>query len=233
MRARASAPEGDVPRTPGPPDAQMQKLMEVMTGALTEDADPEHARMLIGKFALEAETIPEAQFVESFRYLAGESWPRRYVCTAVDAETGAFIVWDGGNQAELPRAVASSCAVPGLFPPITIDGRRYIDGGMRSGTNADLAEGNDRVLIVSLMGSSRLGAATDPRMERYRRRMDHELMVLTDAGGSVELLAPDDEAVEVLGVNLMDPSRTLAAAEAGIRQGPVVAAELLSDFWIA
>ena len=44
-------------------------------------------------------------------------------------------------------------------------------------------------------------------------------MVLTDAGGSVELLAPDDEAVEVLGVNLMDPSRTLAAAEAGIRQG--------------
>ena len=148
-----------------------------MTGALTEDADPEHARMLIGKFALEAETIPEEQFVENFRHLDGEGWPRRYVCTAVDAETGAFIVWDGGNQAELPRAVASSCAVPGVFPPITIDGRRYIDGGMRSGTNADLAEGNDRVLIVSLMGATRLGATTDPRMERYRRRMDHELMV--------------------------------------------------------
>jgi NTE family protein len=210
----------------------MQKLMEVMTGALTEDADPEHARMLIGKFALEAETIPEEQFIESFRYLDAEGWPRRYACTAVDAETGAFIVWDGGNQAELPRAVASSCAVPGVYPPITIDGRRYIDGGMRSGTNADLAEGNDRVLIVSLMGATRLGATTDPRMERYRRRMDHELMVLSDAGGSVELLAPDDEAAEVLGVNLMDPTRTLAAAETGIRQGREAAA-LLSDFWIA
>ena len=149
---RASAPEATRRRLPVLPTRQMQKLMEVMTGALTEDADPEHAWMLIGKFALEAETIPEAQFVESFRYLDGESWPRRYACTAVDAETGAFIVWDAGNQAELPRAVASSCAVPGVFPPITIDGRRYIDGGMRSGTNADLAEGNDRVLIVSLMG---------------------------------------------------------------------------------
>jgi NTE family protein len=229
---RAAAPAADAATLPAAPEAQMQKLMEVMTGALTEDADPEHARMLIGKFALEAETIPEEQFIESFRYLDGEGWPRRYACTAVDAETGAFIVWDGGNQAELPRAVASSCAVPGVYPPITIDGRRYIDGGMRSGTNADLAEGNDRVLIVSLMGATRLGATTDPRMERYRRRMDHELMVLSDAGGSVELLAPDDEAAQVLGVNLMDPTRTLAAAETGIRQGREAAA-LLSDFWIA
>jgi NTE family protein len=119
-----------------------------------------------------------------------------------------------------------------VFPPITIDGRRYIDGGMRSGTNADLAEGNDRVLIVSLMGATRLGATTDPRLERYRRSMDHELMILSDAGGSVELLAPDDEAVEVLGVNLMDHSRAVAAAETGIRQGRL-AAEVLSDFWIA
>jgi NTE family protein len=229
---RAAAPAADAPTIPAAPEAQMQKLMEVMTGALTEDADPEHARMLIGKFALEAQTIPEEQFIENFRHLDGEGWPRRYACTAVDAETGAFIVWDGGNQAELPRAVASSCAVPGVFPPITIDGRRYIDGGMRSGTNADLAEGNDRVLIVSLMGATRLGATTDPRMERYRRRMDHELMVLSDAGGSVELLAPDDEAAEVLGVNLMDPNRTLAAAETGIRQGRL-AADLLSDFWVA
>ena len=57
-------------------------------------------------------------------------------------------------------------------------------------------------------------------------------MVLSDAGGSVELLAPDDEAAEVLGVNLMDPTRTLAAAETGIRQGRH-AADLLSDFWVA
>ncbi len=229
---RATAAGADAPSTPRAPAAQMQKLMEIMAAALTEDADPEDSRRLIGKFALEAETIPEERFVENFRHLDGEGWPRRYACTAVDAETGAFIVWDGGNQAELPRAVASSCAVPGVFPPITIDGRRYIDGGMRSGTNADLAEGHDRVLIISLMGASRLSAAPDPRMERYRRRMEHELAVLADAGGTIEVLAPDDEATEVLGANLMDPSRALAAAETGIRQGRD-AAEILSDFWVA
>ena len=55
---RASGPAADAPDDSTAPDAQMQKLMEVMTGALTEDADPEHARMLIGKFALEARDDP-------------------------------------------------------------------------------------------------------------------------------------------------------------------------------
>lgn len=227
---RASATDAEAPTAP--PAAQMQKLMEIMAVALTDDADPEDSRRLIGKFALEAETFPEERFVENFRHLDGEGWPRRYACTAVDAETGAFIVWDGGNQAELPRAVASSCAVPGVFPPITIDGRRYVDGGMRSGTNADLAEGHDRVLIISLMGASRLASTPDPRMERYRRRMEDELGVITDAGGTVEILAPDGEAAGVLGVNLMDSTRALAAAETGIRQARQ-AAEILSDFWIS
>jgi NTE family protein len=231
--ARSAPPPADQsPTTPNAPGAQMQKLMEIMTSALTEDADPEHARMLIGKFALEAETVPEERFVENFRHLDGEGWPRRYACTAVDAETGAFIVWDGGNQAELSRAVASSCAVPGVFPPITIDGRRYIDGGMRSGTNADLAEGHDRVLIISLMGAARIGSTPDPRLDRYRRRMEDELVVLTDAGGTVEIVAPDDEAADVLGVNLMDSTRALAAAETGVRQGGKAAA-ILRDFWVS
>jgi NTE family protein len=227
---RAGASGTDAPPGVAAPAEGMQRLMELMASAMTQDADPEATRVLIGKFALEAETIPEERFVANFRYLDGEAWPRRFACTAVDAESGAFIVWDGGNRAELPRAVASSCAVPGLFPPVTIDGRRYIDGGMRSGTNADLAEGHDRVLIVSLMSTSRLGADSDPRMERYRLRMDDELALLAESGASVEILTPDEEAATVLGANLMDATRTLAAAEAGIRQGRQVA-ERLADFW--
>ena len=69
-------------------------------------------------------------------------WPSRgYACTAVDAETGEFVVWNADSKVGLARAVASSCSVPGVYPPITINGRRYIDGGMRSGSNADLATG--------------------------------------------------------------------------------------------
>ena len=59
---------------------------------------------------------------------------------ALRAEIGAFA-----------RGVASSCSVPGLFPPITINGRRYIDGGMRSATNFDLAEGYERVIAVAVI----------------------------------------------------------------------------------
>ena len=62
--------------------------------------------------------------------------------------------------------------------------------------------------------------------------MEDELGVITDAGGTVEILAPDDEAADVLGVNLMDSTRAVAAAETGIRQARP-AAEILSDFWIS
>ena len=149
----------------------MAKLMELMARAAASDADPEELRAEIGRFALEAETGPEERFVDAFRYLAEESWPRRYQCTAVDALTGEFMVWDGSHGEALDRAVASSCAVPGVFPPITINGRRYIDGGMRSGTNTDLAEGHQKVLVITLMSGNRM-PVTDPRMERYQARAE-------------------------------------------------------------
>ncbi len=49
-------------------------------------------------------------------------------------------------------AVAASCAVPGVHPPITVGGRRLVDGGLRSPTDADLAAGCDRVLVVAPVG---------------------------------------------------------------------------------
>ena len=80
-----------------------------------------------------------------------EGWPERgYACTAVDAETGEFVLWNAESKVGLARAVASSCSVPGVYPPITINGRRYIDGGMRSGSNADLATGHELVVVVGL-----------------------------------------------------------------------------------
>ena len=169
--------------------------------------------------------------MDVFGYLASEDWPRRFACTTVDAETGAFVVWDGGNRAELAHAVASSCAVPGLVPPITIDGHRYMDGGMRSPTNADLAEGNDRVLIVSLISPNAAGV-DDERAARFAQRLQTELEVITDAGGTIEIVTPDEETSAVIGANLMDPTINLPAAEAGVRQGRAIAGTL-ADFWIA
>lgn len=160
-----------------------------------------------------------------------EVWPERYACTAVDAETGELVVWDVESDVPLERAVASSCAVPGIFAPITICGRRYIDGGMRSATNADLATGHDVVVLVSLMSPARMaGAAADPRAARFVARMECELRVLGERGATVELIIPDDQAAAAFGLNLMDASLAPAAAVEGVRQGEDLA-EQLGGLW--
>jgi NTE family protein len=207
---------------------RMAGLMQAMNEAMAND-DEVAGRKAIGKFALEAEALPEEQFVAGFSYLAGQAWPERYACTACDAETGEFQVWDVKAGAPLDRAVASSCAVPGIFAPITINGRRYVDGGMRSGTNADLAKGHDLVLIISLMTPARMGANAAPgdaRMARYLARIEREHAVLEESGARIETIGPDEQAAAAMGVNLMDASQAPAAALEGLRQGEAIASEV-------
>jgi NTE family protein len=213
----------------GPGGEQMAKLFAVMAQAMRTEGPAEARRAAIGRFALDADALPEERFVASFRYLSGEPWPTRFTCTAVDALSGEFAVWDAQAGVELDRAVASSCAVPGLFAPITINGRRYIDGGMRSGTNADLARGHDRVLIISLLGAA---AATSGQNTRFTPagQLDSEIAALTESGSVVEVINADAAAAQAMGINLMDRSAIPAALDEGIRQGESEAGRL-RKFW--
>ncbi len=225
--ARASAPGGS-PR--------LQGLLEMMGRAMAPDADPKQGRAAIGRFALQAQTIDEGRFLKGFPYLEGQRWPAAFSCTAVDAESGDFMVWNEASGVELVAAVASSCAVPGVFPPITIGGRRYMDGGMRSGTNADLAKGHERVLILTLMGrplpgGSGADAGMAQRLERMRRNVERELSVLRESGSSLEQIGPDAESAAAMGMDLMNPRLVYDAAQAGLRQGRATA-ERLRSFWI-
>jgi NTE family protein len=205
---------------------RMARFMELMVSSA--EMPPEERRTAIGQFALEADAMDAEQFVGVFRYLAGEDWPEHYSCTAVDAETGEFKVWNKAEGVELDRAVASSCCVPGLFSPIPINGHRYMDGGMRSGANADLAVGHDTVLVVTLMGGQRV--AGDPRLARMLETAEAELKTLTDAGARVKVVGPDASAAAVMGMNLMDASIAPRAAIEGVRQGEEIA-EGLARFW--
>lgn len=110
---------------------QFQALFEAMAQA-AEAESPEEGRRLVGQLALEATTVTEDQLLGVAPQLDGQSWPTGYACTAVDVATGEFQVWDAGSGVPLPRAVASSCAAPVSLPPVTINGRRYMDGGLRS-----------------------------------------------------------------------------------------------------
>src|SRR6266699_1191650 len=108
-------------------------------------------RARIGAYALAAPTISEAErraIIET--RLPVHTWSQqRLLIVAPDTETGEEYIMDRESGVSLVDAVAASCAVPGIWPPVTIAGRRYMDGGVRSATNADLARGYDRVLILN------------------------------------------------------------------------------------
>jgi len=94
-------------------------------------------------FALATDTVtePERRRVIECR-LPSHEWPSRALKTvAVDAGSGEPRVLDSASGVSLVDAVTASTAVPGVWPPATIEGRRYIDGGVRSSANADCALG--------------------------------------------------------------------------------------------
>ena len=108
--------------------------------AMLVTRDPTAYRARIGRFAVRAPTGPEAArraIIES--RLPSHTWPERHLLiTAVDAATGEFVAFDRNSGVPLVDAVGASCAVPGVWPPVTINGRRWIDGGVRGPVNADL-----------------------------------------------------------------------------------------------
>jgi NTE family protein len=227
--ARQTASSGS--SAAGPSGEHMAKLFAVMAEAMAAEGPAEARRAAIGQFALAANALPEEQFVASFRYLKGEPWPERFACTAVDAVSGEFAVWDARADVELDRAISSSCAVPGLFEPITIKGRRYIDGGMRSGTNADLATGHDHVLIISVLGAVGARGTQLARLARVNQ-LDGEIAALTEGGSVVAMIEADEAGAQAMGLNLMDRSAIFAAVSEGLRQGESEARRL-REFWSA
>ena len=215
-KARAeSAPGGNA--LPAP---DLTKLMEFMMRVPKNEAEALDLRAEIGQYALEAKSVPEDACLGFFASIADTPWPTKYSCTAVDATDGRFVVLDQSTKTELARGVASSCSVPGLFPPITINGRRYVDGGMRSATNFDLAEGYERIIAVAVIPA---GAA-----QFMAARIDPELAHLRRSGSHVELITPDAASLDAFGINLMDASRQIPAMEAGYKQGRAEAVRIRS-----
>lgn len=180
--------------------------------------DEQQARARLGRMALRARTVPEADRRQVIaERLVLPAWPDddRLCITAVVAETGEFVAFDRTSGAPLIDAVAASCAVPLVWPPMTVSGRRYIDGGVRSITNADLATGCDRVVVIAPIRQSL----------RKSGRISTQLASLGPGVRSV-VLSPDDQARRVMGRNVLDPAFRAASARAGRAQARSVAAQV-------
>jgi NTE family protein len=197
-------------------------LMTTWADAYGRGLSPEEVLVLLGQLSLSAQTLDEASFLaaEVFAQLEGHDWPASFRCTTVDTKTGAFQVWDQAAGVPLVAGVASSCSVPGVFPPVSIKGSRYMDGGMRTPLNADVAAGHSAVIAVSCLPLALPEGFSDPMFDAILGQTQAELAAIRDAGGALETVEPGEEFLEVSGwgANLMDPSRAAPAYQAGLRQ---------------
>jgi NTE family protein len=219
--ASGVAPSDLLTRQLGPPEESgeihvamdIERYRSSMADLIAGVTDPAEARARIGAMALAAETVPEdvRRKVIAGR-LPTHEWPdRRLVLVAVDAISGAVVTFDRASGASLVDAVAASCAVPGIWPPVTINGRRYIDGGARSSTNADMAAGSERVVVLIPM------ALEGPAVAQ----LDSELAAL-GPDTEVAVVASDLASRQAIGANPLDPATRAPAARAGRAQSTSV-----------
>jgi NTE family protein len=170
--------------------------------------DERRAMARIGSMALKARTVPEEVRKAVFASrLASHEWPAvKLVITAVSVD-GEFVTFDKDSGVSLVDAVAASCAVPTVWPPVTINSRRYMDGGMRSPYNADLAKGYDRVVVIA------------PTTVAFRRSQSMSAQISRlGSGVRSAVVAPDSAARSAIGMNVLDPTRRGPAARAGRKQ---------------
>jgi NTE family protein len=168
-------------------------------------------------------TAPIREVVETF---VREEWPTttRFWAVAADYGTGRRVAFgrEGAPPARVAEAVAASCAIPGFYHPVTIAGRRYVDGGICSVSNLDLLrhEGLDLVICLNPMSSlaQATGGSPADRMAAIMRasagrRLGHEARKLRAAGTRVLILQPSEQDVSLMGFNLMSGTRRLEVME--------------------
>ena len=218
LLALQTAPLDQTQDRPAPSDAPVLAAV-TQTLAVPAHAMTHEVMREVGRLALAAAVGSEEAYLVRFALLQGIPWPERpLLITSIDVASGALHPWQRSDAASLQQAVAASCAVPGIFPPVTIDGRHYMDGGMRSGTSADLARTCDAVLVIAPL------TTTAPDLEpESATHLGLEVALLRSEGRRVVIITPDAEALATFGPSMMDTTRRIEAAQTGLRQGSAAA----------
>ncbi len=145
---------------------------------------------------------------------APEAWPDGLLICAARRNDGRRVVFgrEGSPTASLPEAVAASCAIPGYFAPIEIDGVEYFDGGVHSPSNADVLRGMNLDLVIAVSPMSAAGGLPRSIDGLYRytvhRRLERELGQLAKAGTTVVRIEPAARSLAAMGVNMMAGDRS-------------------------
>lgn len=182
-----------------------------LAGATVFARGPEDGARRIGTLALAA-GAEEGLLARVAARLPSHDWTARDLrIVAVDAESGEARVFTRADGVPLVDAVAASCAVPISTAPILIDGRHYMDGGMRSTLNLDLAPGTADVIALA---PSTASIGRWARISRQRAALGTARVV--------EIVQPDATSKRIRGINVMDrtvvPALVAAAREQGRRE---------------
>jgi NTE family protein len=215
---------------PSLPMATVFERMRAIGAAATSAAD---LRRAMGAFGLESDSILGSAAAGQRRAMVAArlpraEWPDRpMIVVAVDAHTGELAAFDRDSGVDLVDAVTASTALPG-GPTHSINGTRYINGGVRSGENADLASGFANVVVLSPFGGRNRtpperGADPAGQFEGLRRFPGADLASQVEAlrkqGSHVEVITPDADSRAAMGTNQMDLATRIPAARAGFVQG--------------
>jgi NTE family protein len=167
---------------------------------------------------------------ETVRRAVPGRWPAHpaFWAVACDYRSGKRVPFGRLDvpAANVADAVAASCAIPGFFRPVEIGGRRYVDGGVCSASNADLLAGHGLDLVICLNplssrhragGIHPLDRLGDASRTANGRRLGHELKKLRRYGTDVALIQPTSEDVVTMGHNLMGGERRQEVIETAAR----------------
>jgi len=203
------------------PNVGIDEITDLFVAAMsTPNTTQAEKLQKVGAVALSTATVSEAVRREVIAHrLPSHDWPDRVLrISAIDTATGEVIAFDNGSGVGLVDAVAASCAVPGVWPPVTIGDRRYMDGGVGSSVNMALA--NDCDVAVVLVPSGR--STPSPFGDGAGEEVD------AFAGATFAVFA-DDESLAAFGPNPLDPACRKPSALAGRDQGRRVATAV-ADF---
>lgn len=220
-------------RLPSLPMATVFDRMRAIGAAAISASDLQRA---MGAFGLESDIILEPGAKQRRGVVAARlplhEWPQKpMIVVAVDAHTGELAVFDSDSGVDLVDAVTASTALPGLAPTVSINGTRYIDGGIRSPDNADLASGYRNVVVLSPLGGRNQTPPQAGQFEGLRRSPEwgtdlaSQVDGLRRQGSHVEVITPDADSRSAMDTNQMDPTTRIPAARAGFAQGKMEATD--------
>jgi NTE family protein len=151
---------------------------------------------------------------------AAPEFDGRLRISAVDRRSGRRVMFGapGAPAARVSQAVLASCAVPGIFAPVEIGGREYVDGGVWSPTNLDAAPAGRGTRVLCLVPTALAGGLA-PLRAFSLAALATETLALRSRGATVETVVPDAGSAAAMGANLMNRSRVEQVLDAAFAQG--------------